>query len=236
MNASPTLRAALFDLDGTLIDREPLMTAALAEVVRAAGLRLADEEASSFVGRAWPDVHRELDLRSRVGWSLPELLERVFAAADRLQADGFPARVLPGGTELVARLATSGVPVALVTGSTRAEAEASLHQLGVRHHVSAVFAAEDYAPGKPDPAGFLAAARALGVADHERSACVVFEDSDAGIASARAAGMRVVATAAANAPPYHPAHQRLVAAHVVVGGLDEVDDSVLTRALTTTGR
>lgn len=224
-------RAALFDLDGTLIDREPLMTAALAEVVRAAGLELDDAGVASFVGRAWPDVHRELSVRERLGWSLPELLDRVFVVAEALQADGFPARVLPGGATLVEAFVGAGVPVALVTGSTRAEAEASLHQLGVRELVTAVFAAEDYAPGKPHPAGFLAAAAELAVGSTDLVRCVVFEDSAAGVAAGRTAGMCVVATAGANPPPDHPAHQDLAGAHAVVAGLDEVDDALVATAL-----
>ncbi len=79
--------------------------------------------------------------------------------------------------------------LAIVSGSPRASIEATLARLGLAHHFAAIVGAEDYTRGKPDPEPFLKAAALLGI---EPGKCLVFEDADAGIASAEAAGMPYV--------------------------------------------
>lgn len=226
-----SVRAAFFDLDGTLIDREPLMTEAVARVCRHAGLTLTEAELHVLVGRAWTGVHAELAVEQRLGWGFDEFMGHVLAEGERLLDEGYPARVLPGGVELVTRIAARGVPVALVTGSLRREAVVAVDQLGIASLLAAVLAAEDYGVGKPDPECYLAALGAVGLDAGDAGRCVVFEDSTVGVAAGRAAGMRVVATAAANRPPGHPAHQDLAGADAVVAGLDEVSDAVLAAVI-----
>jgi beta-phosphoglucomutase-like phosphatase (HAD superfamily) len=210
--------AAMFDLDGTLVDREPLMTAAVVEVMAATVTPVDEADAAGWVGRAWQDIHAELGVRHHLGWELHEWHARILTTADRLVGEGFALRELTGGAELIGWFHRHGVPVAVVTGSTHAEVEPVLDQLGVRAMVDVVVAAGDYDRGKPDPAPFLVAADVLGV---DPACCVVFEDSDVGIAAARAAGMAVVATAEANASAGEPGHQRLDVADVVVPSLLE---------------
>ncbi len=81
------------------------------------------------------------------------------------------------------------LPYAIVSGSPRASIERTLATLGLSHYFPVIVGAEDYARGKPDPEPFLTAAHILGVPAAE---CLVFEDAEAGIASAEAAGMRYV--------------------------------------------
>lgn len=220
--------AALFDLDGTLIDREPLMAEAVRRSCADAGVHLPDDLLAATVGRAWPDVHHLLGIEQRIGWSLEGFLTTVHAVAEALVADGWPVAVLDGGVELVARLHRDGVPTAIVTGSTRRELDVAVAHLGLGRLLTTTFAAEDYPAGKPAPDGFLLAAGHLGVTP---AGCVVFEDSEVGVAAARAAGMPVVATAAANPPPGHPAHQDLSGADRTVRSLLEVDDRLIHAVL-----
>lgn len=220
--------AALFDLDGTLVDREPLMGEALRRACAGAGVDVPTETLAATVGRAWPDVYERLAVSRRAGWSFDRFMARVHAEADRLTADGWPVAVLDGGVDLLARLHGHGVPTGIVTGSTRRELDAVVADLGLGGVLTTTLAAEDYRDGKPAPDGFLRAAARLGVAPGD---CVVFEDSEVGVAAARVAGMRVVATAAANPPPGHPAHQDLSGAHRTVRSLAEVDDALLAGLL-----
>lgn len=81
------------------------------------------------------------------------------------------------------------IPFAIVSGSPRASILATLERLGLSGHFQLVVGAEDYTRGKPDPEPFLVAAQRLGV---RPESCLVFEDADAGIAAAEAAGMRWV--------------------------------------------
>ena len=224
--------AALFDLDGTLVDREPLMTAAVVDVMADTARPVPEGEAAGWVGRAWRDIHVELEVEARLGWDLGAWHGRILDAADALVAAGHEVRHLTGGAELVARLHAAGTAVAVVTGSTRREAHAALEALGVRHLLVDVVTSDDYPVGKPDPTPFLLGAERVGV---PARGCVVFEDSTPGVAAGLAAGMAVVGVTEAVPPAGDPAHQDLSAAHVVVATLAEVDDEVLGAARAAAG-
>jgi beta-phosphoglucomutase-like phosphatase (HAD superfamily) len=209
--------AVLFDLDGTLVDREPLMLESLRRAAADAGAAVTEAEAAAYLGRAWHDVYDGLVIAERTGLGFGEYLDAVVAWSERLVDDGFPVTALSGGRELVERLDQAGIAVGLVTGSLRREALAAVEHLGIAGRLDVFVPAEDYRRGKPAPDAYLLAAERLGV-DPVR--CVVVEDSGPGIAAGRAAGMWVVATTAANAPVGDPAHQDVSAAHVVLPGLD----------------
>lgn len=215
------MSAALFDMDGTLVDREPLAAQALVDVFAVVNWSVGDDEIARLHGRAWQDVHRELDVASNTGWSEAEFTERVVSEAQRLAASGFPVRVLDGAPELVRWLSERRVALALVTGSTRTEVITALAPLGVLDLFTAVVSSEDYADGKPAPDGYLKALLHLG---HPATGAVAFEDSAAGVRAAQAAGLRVVGTEGANPDLDHPAHQDLSEADLVVPHL--ADDAL----------
>jgi sugar-phosphatase len=121
---------------------------------------------------------------------------------------------VPGAAELVRRVADHGSPLALVTSAHRAWAEERLADIGIADLVRTIVSAEDVVVGKPDPSGYLAAARLL---DVEPIRCVVFEDSLAGIAAARAAGMACVAVATT----HHP--DELAHADLVIPDMSGID-------------
>ena len=124
-----------------------------------------------------------------------------------------PLGPLAGAVELVRLIGAAGVPLALVTSAGRRYAEQTLTELGVRPLFSVVVTAEDVTVGKPDPQGYRAAARGLGVPP---AACVVFEDAPAGVAAAKAAGMYCVAVGTTHSP------EELAAADQVVPDLTKV--------------
>lgn len=187
------MRAALFDLDGTLVDSERLNVRALAAVLAALGRPLADDEADFVIGHGWSEIARKLDERTPVGLSLPELMRRSAEERHRIvEAEG--EAVLPGAREAV-RLARSLGRVAVVSGSSRAEIDKSLDLLGLRDIVELFIGAEDVQAGKPSPEGYLKAAARF---DLPASSCIVFEDSTAGLRAARAAAMHGVGVEAGN--------------------------------------
>jgi beta-phosphoglucomutase-like phosphatase (HAD superfamily) len=114
-------------------------------------------------------------------------------------------------------------PVIIVSGSPRADVEEAVRLLDAAAHVRFVLGAEDYTPGKPSPAGFLLGARLLGV---EPAACLVFEDSQAGVTAAKAAGMWCVALARDSAHP-----QDLSAADWVLSDLADFSVDAFQRHL-----
>ncbi len=186
-------RAFLFDLDGTLIDSERENAAAIDAVLAARGRPLTDEDKAFVVGHGWREIHEHLAAPGGVDLSLAELMEAAADEKERLIARG-GLLVLPGSVGFVRRAATFG-RCSVVSGSSRREIAWALRFLGLDDIVRWFVGAEDVTAGKPSPEGYLAAARRL---DVDPSACWVFEDSSAGIAAARAAGMRCVALAAGN--------------------------------------
>lgn len=210
--------ALLLDLDGTLVDSEPLNVAALEHFCRERGAPLAAGESDYVVGHGWQEIYRALRLGERLGLGLAETIAGAAAVRERLFGESFP--LLPGVRELLVRARDAGIPVGLVTGSARVEADQVLRCLGAL--APAVTVCSDEIPrGKPDPYGYLLVAGRLGVAPER---CLVIEDSTAGIAAGIAAGMRVVATSCANPPPGAPGHQDQSRAHRQISSLTELID------------
>jgi HAD superfamily hydrolase (TIGR01509 family) len=213
--------ALLLDLDGTLIDSESTHAESIAQYFDHRGIALDDEERAFVIGHAWQEIYAFLRVEERLGVGLLELQQEAVRFKDELMARGeLHMPVLPGGRELVEEVHAAGVAIAIVSGSSRAEIEQVLPKLGIEPRLRFYMGAEDYANGKPAPDGYLGAAQRLGV---ECSRCLVIEDSQAGITSAIVAGMRVVATRAANPAPGTPGHQDQSAAHRLVDGLEHVN-------------
>jgi beta-phosphoglucomutase-like phosphatase (HAD superfamily) len=194
--SAPPFSACLFDLDGTLMDSETLWVEATIGFLAARGISVSHDEAQELVyGRSWHDVHRDICARwPSVAQPLPAMEAAMRPAFRRLRAER-DIRI-PGSLALLRRLAAD-YPVGIVSGSSRTEVDEGIRYLGIGDALALALAADDYAPGKPDPACYLLAARTLGV---DPGACLVFEDSAVGVAAARAAGMACVALARPDAP------------------------------------
>lgn len=208
--------ALLLDLDGTLIDSEAIHAEGIARFLAEYGIALDERERAFVIGHAWQEIHAHLRVAERLGLDLPALQRGSIAAKERMFAEGVRIPALAGAIELVHEVADAGVPVAIVSGSCRAEIEHALEDLGFGARLAFYLGAEDYPRGKPAPDGYLAAASRLGASP---ARCLVVEDSAAGIAAALEAGMRVLATAACNPPPGAVGHQDQRGAHRIVAGL-----------------
>jgi HAD superfamily hydrolase (TIGR01509 family) len=216
--------AVLLDMDGTLVDSEAVYAEAIARYMASCGIELDEHERNFVIGHAWQDIYTELRVHERVGVDLVTMQRGSLAMREGMRAEGIDLHVLDGARELVATVAALGVPLAVVSGSSRAELGEAIELLGIGRHLRLVLGSEDYPRGKPAPDGYLAAARQL---QAEPARCLVFEDSVAGIGSALAAGMRVVATAAANPPVGDPGHQDQTRAHRIVSTLAGIDAEFL---------
>ena len=190
------IQAYFFDLDGTLVDTEILWVESLELIARDYGYVLSREEALEMVyGIAWPGVYERLCRRfPGLNMTMDEMGVMLAPYFYRLR-DSRDVRI-PGSIELLRKLAAAH-PVAVVSGSYRADVDAGVAIAGVADLIQFSLGHEDYEPGKPHPACYLAAAEKMGVPPES---CVVFEDSTAGLSAAKDAGMQGVLLARPDRP------------------------------------
>lgn len=182
-------RPVIFDLDGTLVDSEPLYWEAARGVLAAHGAgEFTWEEHARFIGIS--TVETMAALRREYGLDAP--VEQLVAEKDRayLELAARSARVFPAMLGLVERLDAAGHPLAVASGSSRKAVEAVLGATGLHALLPVRVSAEELARGKPEPDVFLEAARLVGA---DPACCVVVEDAAPGVEAARRAGMRCVA-------------------------------------------
>ena len=184
------MRAALFDMDGTLVRTEEIWISALVDSLQRRGAKLDWlEVAKCEYGRPWNDCYANV----RAKW--PEYTppqEILGGETSRFYHDYIQEHsiAIPASVELLRRLHDCGWRIAVVSGSGRASVEETMALIGVTGLLDEIVAEEDATRGKPSPEPFLVAAKRLGVSPEH---CVVFEDSRAGVLSAKAAGMFCVA-------------------------------------------
>lgn len=185
----PRMRAAIFDMDGLLIDSEPLWRKAEVEVFATVGLHLTEAECEETTGLRIDEVvgYRH----GQKPWEDPPQRVIVERIVDRLielvRERGEP---LPGVDHAITRCRADGLRLALASSSPRRIIDATLARLGLADTFEVVASAEDDRYGKPHPAVFLRCAELLGVPPTE---CLVLEDSLNGVIAAKAARMTCVA-------------------------------------------
>ncbi len=188
----------IFDLDGVLLDSEPLHVEATNQVLRRFGKHLSVQENARFMGLADPEYWQALLDYFGLEHVDPAPLIQEKARAYTQLIRTRPLEAFAGARELLEMLHRQGCRLAVASSSRREDIEIVLQRLGFRGFFQAVVSGEEVPRSKPDPAIFLEAARRLGC---EPQHCWVVEDSLNGIRAAQRAGMRVVAFSPPATPP-----------------------------------
>jgi len=186
-SSAPLPPAVLFDLDGTLIDTEPVWMARERALAAAHGGSWTEAQARSCIGNPIPVSAARLREEGGVELPVDVIVEQLLGAVVAAVRERVPWQ--PGARELLADLAAHDVPCGLVTMSYRRLVDAVLADLPPATF-AAVVTGDEVARGKPDPLPYATAARILGVRPAD---CVVVEDSVPGILSGLAAGATVLA-------------------------------------------
>lgn len=206
-----TAAAVLFDMDGLLIDSEPLWTIAEIELANQLGGVWSDEVKAAIIGTRidtaigiileWYDVAREpADVRAAMDWLLKRMVE--------LYHEHLP--LMPGAIELIDGVRALGVKTALVSSSYRVLVEAALDTIG-RERFDLTLTGDEVTHGKPHPEPYLRACELLSVVPDR---AIVLEDAMSGVRSGEAAGATVVAVpwiAPIEATPTRPVVDSLAA-------------------------
>ena len=207
---------AIFDMDGVLIDSEPLWHIAEVEIFGELGVPLDRAQTRSTKGMPIPEVTAYWYERFPWNGSTPDqVAEQVVDRVTQLILE--QAEPMPGARELVLGLAEVG-PVALASSSPKRLIDAVLGSLDLLDVLELRCSAEDEAFGKPHPAVFITAAQRMGI---QPDRCVVIEDAPAGVLAAKAARMACVAIPEAS----ERSHPQILIADLIVGSLREVDAS-----------
>jgi beta-phosphoglucomutase len=189
-------KAVVFDFDGVIVDTERLHYRAFQEILEPLGLGYSwDEYTRVYMGFDDRDAFREVCRMSR-----RELTEEDLRDWIQQKAEAFESIVqddslepFPGVGALLEALQTAGVPVAICSGALERDIRPILDRFGWREYFAHIITADQVQRSKPDPEGYQMAMHALGIARHDACNCFAIEDTPAGIMSAKAAGMRVLA-------------------------------------------
>jgi len=203
-------RAALWDLDGTLIDSAGYHWESWRAILEPRGVVMDISEFGRWFGKRNDTILREVFGERMSATEIEELSETKEAHYRKTLLER-GLELLPGASDWLARLHSAGWRQALATSAPRANVEAVLELLGIGRWLDGWVSADDVGKGKPDPDVFLAAARAVGV---DPAACVVVEDAPAGVEGARRAGMRSIGILSD--------HHRQLDADVVASSLEKL--------------
>lgn len=213
--------AIFWDMDGTIVDTERVVWEVMLKAFRkAANIELPADLFEKLLGQSELDFYRNMVAMYSLTADDVERIKHTFDLEYIPKLATVPP--LPGAVEKVHETAALA-PIALVTGSTSAQASAVINALEIAHLFRDIVACDMYERGKPDPLPFLMAAENL---DVDPAKCLAIEDSPSGVRAAKAAGMKVVGVHEGNKGKYKIGH-----ADVEIATLNDLDLRALARDL-----
>jgi beta-phosphoglucomutase len=206
--------AIIFDFNGTLSDDEPILCEIFRTLFAEHGRPLkAEQYYDELAGLSDPEI-----VRTWLGRDHPEVDAVIDERVERYRAAVADGSTVHDTVREAVRHAAERVPLAICSGAARAEIEPVVEAAGLAGYFRAIVPSDDVERGKPDPEGYLEALRRLG----NPQDALVFEDTEAGIAAAKGAGLRVIAKRGTLSPA------RLAAADELV---DRIDRALIERCL-----
>jgi HAD superfamily hydrolase (TIGR01509 family) len=212
------IEAVVFDLDGVLVDSEEAWNEARRQLAEERGGRWTEQAQKDMMGMSSTEWSRYMHDVIGVPDPPEEISASVVRRLEQLYRERLP--LLPGAVEAVQRIAEHW-PLAIASSSNRPLIDLFLELSGLAPCFAVTVSSEEVARGKPAPDVYLEVARRL---ERDPARCAAIEDSENGIRSAAAAGMRVVAIPNRDFPP---SSEALGLAHVVLTSLAGLDAGVV---------
>jgi HAD superfamily hydrolase (TIGR01509 family) len=207
------IEAVVFDMDGVLIDSEPVWERVRRTFVAEHGGRWPDDAQDRLMGMSTAEWSAYLSEDFGLRLSPSRVAEGVVAAMAAEYQAHLP--LLPGAVDVV-RALSARWPLAVASSAPKSLIEAVLDASGLRQAFTAAVSSEEVPRGKPAPDVYLEAAKRLGIPP---ASCAAIEDSSNGLRSAAAAGLTVIAVPR---PEYPPAEDAIKQARVVLNSLTEL--------------
>jgi beta-phosphoglucomutase len=181
------IKAVIFDMDGVVVNTEPLGHAANQEMYKSLNIVVPDEVYSTFIGNSDKNIVQKIkDLYPQVTLTNDELLEEKFNYYFRAFDASADLDLMPGVRDLIADLHKNGMKLLLASSSAKRKIERVFTRFGLHRYFDHTISGEDFEFSKPHPAIFIEAVAKSGFTKEE---CIVIEDSTNGIKAAKAAGI-----------------------------------------------
>lgn len=208
------IRTVIFDMDGVLVDTEPLHHDAFFRHFAELKLPISDTEYATFLGGSTRNIYQRLQREYDLHMDVETLVQRKRELFNASFDEDTTLALLPGARPLIEDLHRAGVPLQLASSASKDTINRVFTRFGLYAYFDNLVSGEDFPQSKPNPAIFLHAAQLAGVPPQE---CVVIEDSANGVTAAKAAGMWCIGYRSA-----HSTGQDLHHADLVVPDLGEL--------------
>ncbi len=208
------MKAVIFDMDGVLVDSEPMHTAVSIETMAYYGVTIDENDMERFAGMTMQSIFSTLKSENNIKDPIESILARQEAGMLKHTLED-PQTPIAGIPEILAYLKQHKIPAAVASSSPKNLVKTVIDRLNIAASFEFLLSGEEVRHGKPNPEIYLAAAKALQVQPKD---CVVIEDSKNGTLSAKAAGMFCIGFKNLNS-----GDQDLSAADLVVPTLRQVD-------------
>ncbi len=182
------LEAVIFDIDGLIIDNEPIHLQAYNNTLKKFDITISESEYAKFVGEETEDIFRYIINNYNISVRIENLIELKNLEYNNLIKNKLVPR--EGLLDLLDEIYYKGYKLAIATSSTRIEANYILSALGIANKFDLIASGEDSKRGKPDPEIYKFIANKLYISP---SNCVVLEDSENGVKAAKLANMKCIA-------------------------------------------
>lgn len=180
------MKAVIFDMDGVIINSEPLHHKVEREIVEELGGKLSDEEVASFVGTTdynmWSKIKKKFNLELSVEELIEMKKERFMKEIDEIQ-------LVPNFMDFMLSLYKKGYLMAIASSNNRKIVDTIVNKFQLYKYMKFIISGEEVKRSKPDPEIFLTAAKKMNVTPSD---CIVIEDATNGVKAAKAAGMKCI--------------------------------------------